>query len=202
MLALASESERLARMGRHLVDTESLASPATHGLAMVTVALLAQVMSEIDEHSTGPSSAPNARAAEMDTEEARVQACCSERDAGDPCAQPLGEIAITTGAGDFSLWSTKTDHHGHACLTVVGELGCESVALFSWVVSGLVRSGARRVTIDLSHATVTENAGLWALETERMSLIARHGELVLRSPRSGTLALLKRFGLGYAFSIC
>lgn len=49
MLALATESERLAGMARRLVDEESLAAPATHGLAMITVALLAQVLGEVDE---------------------------------------------------------------------------------------------------------------------------------------------------------
>ena len=91
---------------------------------------------------------------------------------------------------------------GRACLR--GGRGRPGRRQLSPVLGGRQgprRRGARSVVVDLGQATVVEGPGLAALEAGRSAAQARHGELVLKSPRSATLALLERSGLSGTFPV-
>lgn len=112
-----------------------------------------------------------------------------------------------TARSDSSTWRgsrcelVTTRRGGHVYLSVVGDLDAASSRPFSEAVRALVDGGARSVVVDLGRAAVVEGPGLAALEAGRSAAQARHGELVLKSPRSATLALLERSGLSGAFPV-
>lgn len=66
----------------------------------------------------------------------------------------------------------------------------------------LVDGGARSVVIDLGRAEFLDHAGLVALVNASTLLDETKGEMLLKSPRSGTLEKLSRAGLSDRFIIC
>lgn len=111
-----------------------------------------------------------------------------------------GAGQLPTGGDGFEL--QETTQGGRVHLSVVGELDAASAARFSESVQALVGAGARSIVVDLGRARVVDGPGLWALRGGRMLVEAHRGELVLKSPRSDTLAVLERARLGDAFPIC
>ena len=93
-------------------------------------------------------------------------------------------------------------HGGHVYLEVVGELRGANAGAFSDAVRTLVGAGERSLVVDLAQATVLDQSGVSALDGARMLLSLHNGELVLKSPRSGTLRLLELAGLGNSFTVC
>ena len=100
----------------------------------------------------------------------------------------------------FDLRSVR--HSGHVYLEVVGEIGGANAREFSEAVRALVGAGERSLVVDLGQAAVADQSGVSALEGALKLLSLHKGELVLKSPRSGTLRCLELAGLGHSFTVC
>lgn len=117
----------------------------------------------------------------------------------DGIADAVGPPSSQGGSPRLEL--TVAVRSGQAVLGVLGQLDGETGAAFLERVQALAEQGARSMVVDLGGALVDEG-GLDAL-VGASGIIDRHrGELVLKSPRSETLKLLERAGLGAGFVIC
>lgn len=79
-------------------------------------------------------------------------------------------------------------------ITVLGRLNASTAPAFLQIVHSLVADGSRSVVVDLGGAEVSV-AGVEALAIALAHVSQRHGELVLKSPRSHTLKLLSQAGV-------
>jgi anti-sigma B factor antagonist len=113
----------------------------------------------------------------------------------------LGERAGFREAGEGIFELVTSRRGGHVYLSVHGHLDEGTSSSFSEAVETLLRGGARSIVVDLGGATVDDEAGASALDGARGMLEGHEGELMLKSPRGSTLALLGRMGLRSAFLI-
>jgi anti-anti-sigma factor len=92
-------------------------------------------------------------------------------------------------------------HDGQSQLTVHGRLDASNAPAFLRAVQALAAEGIRSVVIDLGGADVS-SAGVAALATALVYVQQRDGEVVLKSPRAGTLTQLSQAGLLDRFPLC
>lgn len=115
--------------------------------------------------------------------------------------------AVGLGAGRFSAPHTRLGlsvaiRGARVHLSLVGEVDWVTAPEFLDRMRALVDGGARSVVVDLGGAEFLDHAGLLALVSASTLLEEAKGEMLLKSPRSGTLEKLSRAGLSDRFIIC
>lgn len=116
-------------------------------------------------------------------------------------------IGVAAGAGRLPASQTRLSvsvaiRGARVHLSLVGDVDRLTAPEFLDRVRALVEGGARSVVVDLGGAEFLDDAGLVALASASTLLDETEGEMLLKSPRSGTLAKLSRAGLSDRFIIC
>jgi anti-sigma B factor antagonist len=89
----------------------------------------------------------------------------------------------------------------HATVSPVGEIDLATVSLLTSTLTDTLQAGAQHVTVDLTHVTYIDSAGLGALVGAHKRLRAAGGSLVIRCQQPRVLRLLTITGLTKLFTI-
>ena len=133
-----------------------------------------------------------------------------------PTEPEVAEVADTTipaaiavavlGAGPLAAPPTRLGQSvairgARVHLSLVGEVDRLTAPEFLDRMRALVDGGARSVVVDLGGTEFLDHAGLVALVSASTLIGEAKGEMLLKSPRSGTLEKLSRAGLSDRFII-
>jgi len=90
---------------------------------------------------------------------------------------------------------------GESVVSVRGEVDAYSVDGLRACLDDLVTGGEHQIVVDLSELAYIDSAGIGLLATTLRRLRQGGGDLVLRSPTTGTFRLLEITGLADRFRI-
>ena len=101
--------------------------------------------------------------------------------------------------GEIRLRVSEQD--GVCVVEVLGEVDVHTSPQLREQLVALIESGANDIVLDMSELEFLDSTGLGVLVGALKRLVARHGTLVLRSPREATRKVLEITGLDLVFSI-